>query len=224
MKKLSCIILILLVYWGCSENMAKSRIIYTQKTRQNEKSNSTNNKKIKNIPCIEIQEFVVDIEKMNWISDTIRLNKVVDYSELNQKKIKYFNYKPFYPICFKDSKLSRAYNSKLGEDYLNSLDYELFKSVNNIWGYFYRKGNETDVIPDGVIEQWEFETEIKADTALHQISEVGSIVYFNTNPYFCRIGNKLIIFQTRAMAFSYDQKLVYENFINKKRFDEVSKK
>mgnify|MGYP000218156427 CR=1 FL=1 len=52
-----------------------------------------------------------------------------------------------------------------------------------------------------------------AKKALRQIKKVGFIVYFNTNPYFCRIRNNLIIFQSRAMGFSHDQKPIFESFI-----------
>jgi len=75
------------------------------------------------------------------------------------------------------------------------------------------------VISDGVIEQWKFESEEQeeqADKAIRQILKPGFTVYFNTNPYFYRIRNKLIIFQSRAMAFRYDQKPVFEKFVKEK--------
>ena len=69
---------------------------------------------------------------------------------------------------------------------------------------------------DGVIEQWEFSTEKEATEALKQLRESAFDVYFNTNPYFCCIENKLIVFHTRAMRFSYDQKAIFDRFLAEK--------
>jgi hypothetical protein len=134
---------------------------------------------------------------------------------LDRTGIKYFNDRPFYPIDFKNSRLKLAFGTKLSGCYLNSIDLALFENVKDIWGYFYREKDATNVISDGVIEQWEFENEDQAEKALVQINQVGHAVYFNINPLFCRIKNKLIVFQTRAMAFSYDQKPVFKKFIQK---------
>ena len=146
------------------------------------------------------------------------------YGELNRQKIEYFNDRPFYSISFENSRLNKAYNAEIYKRHFDSLDFELFKGVKNIWGYFYRDKEATDWISDGVIEQWEFESEEQADKALREILQPGFIVYFNTNPYFCRIRNKLIIFQSRSMAFSYDQKPVFEKFVKEKAPNTVYKK
>ncbi|HYG40851.1 MAG TPA: hypothetical protein VD908_19640 [Cytophagales bacterium] len=167
-------------------------------------------------PCDEIQTFVSDIEKVKWVSDTNRLKEVGIYNELDRSQIKFFNTKPFYNIHFENSKINQAYNTETFKDDLDSLDFELFKSVNNIFGYFYRKRTESDLIADGVIEQWEFENEEQAEKALKNIRRSGFIIYFNTQPYFCRLRNNLIIFQTRAMAFSYEQRLLFEKFVKEK--------
>lgn len=98
----------------------------------------------------------------------------------------------------------------------SKLNFNNFRKVKNIWGYFYRNKFKTNLISDGVIEQWEFGNAEDAEEVLQEISTSrGDIIYFNTMPFFCRIDNKLIIFQTRAMAFSYDQKAVFQKFIEK---------
>lgn len=233
MKQLSIIISISFLLWSCAENKPKSESLDNEMAKETpienvtdtielekeikpEKVESIFKNSITNTPCIELQEFVADIENLKWVSDTNRLNKVGIYGELNRQKIKYFNDRPFYPIRFENSRLNNAYNVGMYKSHFDSLDFELFKGVQNIWGYFYRNKEATDWISDGVIEQWEFETEDQADQALKQILQPGFMVYFNTNPYFCRIRNKLIIFQSRAMAFSYDQKPIFEKFIKEK--------
>ena len=165
-----------------------------------------------NAPCIELQTFVADIEKLNWVADTNRIKKGL-YRELKQQKMHYFNERPFYPISFDDSEVNSGYSEGMVIGEAESFDLELFKGVKNIWGYFYRDKTATDWIADGVIEQWEFATEAQATKALNQIQPIGSLIFFNTNPYFCTISNKLIIFHTRAMAFSYAQKPIFEKFV-----------
>lgn len=233
MKPLSLIISILIFLWCYSEDKTKDKTISTQIAEQNaikvnsdsselvievesEKRDSVSEDLLANAPCVELQDFVADIESLKWISDTVRLKKVEIYGELNRQKIEYFNNRPFYSIDFENSRLNKAYNEEFYGKHFDSLDFELFKGVKNIWGYFYRDKEATNWISDGVIEQWEFESEEKADNALREILKFGFIVYFNTNPYFCRIRNKLIIFQSRAMAFSYDQESVFEKFVKEK--------
>jgi len=232
-KQLSIILLISLLLWSCSKNQPKKEIINTNKAKVNivetkikttkltkkvkpEKADSVSKQIITNVPSIELQEFVVDIEKMNWVSDITRLKKVSIYKELNREKIKYFNNRPFYTISFKNSRLKNAYNTSMDKSHFNSLDFKLFKGVKSIWGYFYRDKKGTNWISDGVIEEWEFETENQADKAFKKMLKVGDFIYFNTNPYFCKIRNKLIIFQARAMAFSHDQKPLFEKFVKEK--------
>ncbi|MFD2564776.1 hypothetical protein [Aquimarina rubra] len=233
MKQLNITILISFLLWSCIENNAKSDTISSKRIEKTiveietdtieltkkvepEKVDSISKRGISNAPCTELQEFVIDIEKIQWVSDTNRLKKVGIYGELERKKVKYFNGRPFYPINFENTQLNKTYNTDIFKSHFDSLDFKLFKGVKNIWGYFYRDKEASDWISDGVIEQWEFETENQADKALNQIMQPGFIVYFNTNPYFCRIRNKLMIFQSRAMAFSYDQKPIFEKFIKEK--------
>lgn len=239
MKQLSFIISISIILWCCSENKTKDKTIIAKNTKQNvieAHSNSfksvnkvdsekelVNKELFTNAPCVEIQDFVADIESLKWISDTVRLNKVGIYRELNRQKIKYFNGRPFYSISFENSQLNKAYDTKLYNSPFDSLDFELFKGAKNIWGYFYRNKEATGLISDGVIEQWEFESDEQAEKALRKILQTGSMIYINTNPYFCRIRNKLIIFQSRAMAFSYDQKPIFEKFVKEKVPDTVYK-
>jgi hypothetical protein len=166
-------------------------------------------------PCEEFQKFVKDIEKLNWVSDTTRINRKRIYPELKSDEISYFNNRPFYHITFENSGINIFFSLSpyLSEIHFDSTHYELFKSVKKIWGYYYRDQADSDWISDGVIEQWQFEDEYLAQKALEKVKENGSIIYFNTKPYFCRLRNNLIFFHTRASAFSYDQKHVFKKFI-----------
>lgn len=64
-----------------------------------------------NSPCIEFLNLIADIEKENWISDTIRIQNTKIYPELHREKVVLFNNHPFYHINFKHSKIYKTYNN-----------------------------------------------------------------------------------------------------------------
>jgi hypothetical protein len=171
------------------------------------------------LPIPELLDFVIQIEKMNWKPDTLRLKKVDFYNYLKQKTL--FNNYPFYKISFHDTEMKKTYEYdselllKQSNIPKNKVDIELFKDVKSIWGYFYRGNKIGNSISDGVIEQWEFNTEEDAERALNQIKLAGHLVYFNTIPFHCRIKNYLFTFRTRAMTFSLEQEIVFEKFKTK---------
>lgn len=160
------------------------------------------------IPSQALQSFVKKIAKLGWIPDATRLQKVKIYPELNQKSVQYFEAHPFYPIDFKNSSIYKTYTSMSK----GAPNFEIFQGVKYIWGYFYKDKKAKGMLTDGVIEEWTFETEEAAKMALKQLLSPKFIVYFNTTPYYCRLTNKVVIFQTRASAFSYQQKAVFEVF------------
>ena len=235
MKKALVFLYILFACCGCAEKQADSApdstlVSFKEETTTKlaDVDNLYESSKTSSEPCREIQSFVVDIEKMNWVSDTSRLLKTSLYKALDRNQIRFFNKRPFYKIKFQDSQLGyffRMYkqnpdaSSATLEPFANvlaSIDFELFRNAKSIWGYFYRDKNATGWMSDGVIEQWEFSTEKEATEALKQLRESAFDVYFNTNPYFCCIENKLIVFHTRAMRFSYDQKAIFDRFLAEK--------
>lgn len=170
-----------------------------------------------NSPCLALQEFALDLEKMGWVADTTRLQKLALYRALNREQVQFFEGRPFYPIAFEDSRLNQAYDRiRNNNKYSAALDMDLFRGATSIWGYFYRAQAHSSTIVDGVLEQWVFESEVAAQKALEQISTPRLFIYVNTQPYFCRLENKLIIFQARASAFSYAQKPLFEQFVQDK--------
>ncbi len=165
-------------------------------------------------PIMEFVEFVQELEKQNWVSDTIRVESKNLYS-LEKKSIKLFNQNPFYKIELENTDVIRAFNSRpYNGKFADSLDVKLVGKVKSIWSYFYKDSNAKNMITDGVIEQWEYENEGIAEKVFVEIDNFKYIVYFNTEPYLCRKGKYIFIFHTRAMAFSYKQKNIYETFIN----------
>lgn len=216
MRQLIIPVLCSLLFWSCRGNSSKVKTFENQNKEAiagEVETDTVQKSVIINAPCAELQEFVLEIEQQNWVSDADRLRQMEIYKELNRQGVTYFNNRPFYPISFENSSLGREYNSQTFKKHFASFDIELLKGAKSIWGYFYRDKLATDWVSDGLIEQWEFESAEQAAEAMKQFQQIAFIVYFNTHPFFCRIGNKLIIFHTRAMSFSRDQKSVFEKFV-----------
>jgi hypothetical protein len=165
-----------------------------------------------NPPSKEFVSFCSDVIAKNWSSDTTRLFKKELYSELSYKSLAYIENQPFYPILFENSQVNHVLKSNG-----NSKEWEVFKDVKGVWGYFYFKETQEGMFPDGLIEQWEFETKDEANEALKIMREFSSLIFFNTEPYQCVVGNKLYLFHTRAMAFSYDQKPLFLEFVKRNK-------
>lgn len=225
-NKLIILALSLLTINSCQKNKnkpnsVKSNIdkVYQVNDPDSIKTNvkKTINRVYGSVPIPELIDFVREIEKSDWNPDTLRLKKIDYYSYLKEKTL--FNEYPFYKIKYENTEIKRTneYEPELLKEQSNNsknqVDIELFKNVKSIWGYFYRGKKIGNSISDGVIEQWEFNNEEDAEKALNQIRPAGHLVYFNTMPYHYRIKNYLITFRTRAMAYSYEQRKVFEQFI-----------
>ena len=167
-------------------------------------------------PCDALLDFIVYLENEGWQHDTNRLNKYGHYGELDRQHIRVFDDYPFFKI---DLKRHRMLNINLRRvsnhpNYPHKyLDTSFVNGIQSIWGYHYRDTANSSVVSDGVLEQITFTDSAQAQGALETMKPFGSIIYFNTRPYFYRIRNRLFIFQTRASAFSYDQKPLFKKFV-----------
>lgn len=158
-------------------------------------------------------DFVSKIQKDKWRFDVQRRKKVSSYDFLDDNNITYFNEIPFYKLSFEDSAISKdEYYMESYPEYFEGFDAGLNAEVNSIWCYFYRGDKINYTISDGIIEQWKFDDINSATKFYMQINQVADIIYFNTSPFLYRLDNFVFIFHTRAMAFSYDQKSVFESF------------
>jgi hypothetical protein len=159
--------------------------------------------------------FTQEIELLNWVDDTNRLNKQHFYPQLKRKSVLFFEGQAFYPIQFEESKIYNYYHHGDINRKTTLLDIDLFRKATHIWGYFYRRTPVESWNSDGIIEQWEFPDSILAQKALEILKnrQVSNMLYFNIQPYFARFENSLYIFHSRASAFSYDQEAVFDKFI-----------
>ena len=160
-------------------------------------------------PTSNFINIVKAMKNDNWIDDHIRLTEVSIYPEIDRDSKREFNGLTFYPIDYKNSAI---YSADLNSTPNKTKKTKALSSVNSIWVYFYRKEPQNKMNVDGLIEQWEFENDTIAKKALLELKEIAPLAYFNTQPYYFTNDNFIYIFHTRAMAFSYEQKPIYEMF------------
>ena len=161
-------------------------------------------------PSSEFVSFVKEIELDGWIYDTSRFEKV-DLYGLKDAKTTSFNSYPFYDIPFEMTQVNQVLKHNRTPE--QKAAHLILSKTKQIWGYFYRDKNATNFISDGVIEQWYFDDSTIAGLAFDQLTAFVGHIYFNTMPFLFKKKNMIFIFHTRAMAFSYDQKPIYDNFV-----------
>jgi hypothetical protein len=153
--------------------------------------------------------FVQKLEKKGWVPDTARLQEANIYPWLDKEGIDWFGAQPFYKINLQQHPLF-TWNTHAPESAI--LDTQLFNKAIRVWAYFYRKKSAEEIIPDGVIEQWQFENPALVDTALAKLNKNYPVPFFNTKPYYLKEGELLYVFSTRSMGFSYAQKEIFDDF------------
>lgn len=180
--------------------------------QDNQKDTLVNQNHSGDLVLNEVVTFVGKMQQQGWISDTVRLKKLHQYKYLNTDSIHYINNYPFYKIMLDDASIN---------DGINDEGYAFMQKAKSIIDYFYYNKEKGNFISDGIIEQWEFKDNEQAKQALDIIRDNGNNIYFNTNHFACRIKNYVIIFHTRAMSFSYDQKNIFRQFTKDNKIKEA---
>lgn len=154
-------------------------------------------------PSMAFRNFVQEIEKDGWGSDTARVKQLNMYN-LNNAELRMQKKLPFYALSYEETGV---------EQIIDGNEAEALSMVQQIWAYYYRDKTHQYIISDGVIEEWQFEDATSAKEAFNAFQLQKTNLYFNTEPYFYQIKTSVYVFHTRAMAFSVDQNGVYENFV-----------
>jgi len=162
-------------------------------------------------------ELAMQIEALGWISDTARLLEVGIYPDLNRDSMVLFDDIPFYPLEANNNMLLsyRGYSDLYDEGRSGKWDtsgLSLLKKAKGAWAYFYKQKGAAGLIPDGVIEQWEFSDTASAAKIHGILTQLYPLPYFNTMPHYYVDEYFLYVFHARAMAFSYDQIEIFERF------------
>jgi hypothetical protein len=154
-------------------------------------------------PSMAFRKFVQAIKKDGWGSDTVRV-KQLDMYNLNNAELRIQKNLAFYAMSFEDTRVDQV---------IDGNEAEALSKVQQIWAYYYRDKTHQYIISDGVIEEWQFEDATSAEAAFNAFNRQKTNLYFNTEPYFYQIKSSVYVFHTRAMAFSIDQKGVFEKFV-----------
>ena len=167
------------------------------------------NQEPSNPPSPELVTFCSEIISASRKTDTSRLIKKQLYDELVYTSVQRIDKQPFYPVSLENSQIIRFLKNESESEKL-----ALFEKTTGVWGFFYFR-QDGELFPDGVIEEWTFKANEEAEDALNAVKNSGHDIFFNTQPYFCVLKNKLYVFHTRAMAFSYDQEPLFEAFVHR---------
>lgn len=206
---------ILILSFAISCKQKQENINKVNKSSDSLKQETSIKKVIKtNQPQQKLISFCKKLKEIGFRADTTRAKKITSYKSLRKSKTYTFQNFPFYKLSYDDTEISLLNDSTYIEVFNVKVNSTIFKKQKSIWAYFYRGQKEANSIPDGVIEQWEFEDEIHAKKATLILDKVDPLPFFNTNPYYKQEKNYLIIFHTRAMAYSYMQKELF-NMYNK---------
>jgi hypothetical protein len=166
--------------------------------------------KLTDIPSKTFEAIVQILDSLGYRSDTTRVKRLNSYPELTDSEIQLVGTFPFYKIDKEKAKV--LWWNKIAREKGDSIDTEIFKKAERVWGYFYQKEEAPNVRTDGVIEQWEFADAGVAQNAMNKLAAIYPLPYFNTQPYYVTNGQFLFIFHTRASAFSYRQKEFFNKF------------
>lgn len=154
-------------------------------------------------PSMAFRKLVKEIEKDGWVRDTARV-KQLDMYNLNNAELRMQKNLPFYTLSYEETGV---------EQIIDGNESEALSKIQQIWAYYYRDKTHAYIISDGVIEEWQFEDASSAEEAINAFNRQKINLYFNTEPYFYQIKSSVYVFHTRAMAFSIDQKRVFEKFV-----------
>ncbi len=171
---------------------------------QNQVNSEVSEHEAKGKPSDVFVEYAKELKIKGQFHDTARVKKLGSYGLGDYTLIDKI---PFYYLNYDETQITKTRTTTTPG---------IFKKVESVWAYFYREEMSGDnMIVDGVIEQWTFTNETDVKEAAEAFKKYGEEIFFNTTPYHCVKGNVLYIFHARAMAFSFPQKVVFEDFKKK---------
>ena len=163
-------------------------------------------------PTDAFLSFTNYLDNIGYISDTARA-QITELS-LSRSKIGYFENKPFYVLVPKNHAIQQTKQFLKNFKKMDTLtvDFDIFLQPTSIFAYYYRQKNKSNLIEDGVVEEWHFSSKNEAQQAFTEINKMLDYVYINTYSFTLIHENKLYIFHTRASAFGITLGNFYERF------------
>jgi hypothetical protein len=207
MKKILLLILFLSTI-SCNDKGDKT-IVQDNADKPQQKAQEPTEKLIDG-PTRSFGLIVQILDSLGYRSDTARVSRLKNYKELLDTEVQLFGRFPFYKMDKEKAKV--LWWNTVNHDKDDSIDTEIFRKAENVWGYFYQKEENKNLKTDGVIEQWRFGDNVTPQTAMGKLNAIYPLPYFNTQPYYVTDGQFLFIFHTRSDAFSYRQKEFFNKF------------
>lgn len=103
------------------------------------------------------------------------------------------------------------------------LDFKQLEKVKSIYSYhFIVKKSRGSYNSDGIIEQWEFDSEENARIAAEDLGKKERFVYFNRGAYVCHLKNYVYIFHSRASGFYTPLKNFITLFVERNKATKVN--
>lgn len=158
--------------------------------------------------------YANSLMKKDWVNDTARVNQLNAY-DLKASEVHFFKNLPFYNLDFSNTSLGNYLKSHKNQ-LKNAM--ELVSKSKKIWVYYYhfkQVDPKTRLLSDGIIEQWHYSNETEAQLAAKEMKQIIGEVFFNTTPYLVQKQQDIYLFHTRAMAFSFDQQDLFNEFVCK---------
>jgi len=163
-------------------------------------------------PSDDLLRFTDYLDSIGFISDTLRAK--VTETELRLSEISYSNNKPFYTLNPKKHEIqqSKKFVERLKKNDPLNVDFDIFLKPKMIFAFYYRQQKNSNLIEDGVIEEWHFTSKSEAQQAFSEIEKINDLVYVNTFSFILVNENQLYIFHTRASEFGTTLEKMFEAF------------
>jgi len=86
-------------------------------------------------PARNFEVIIQILDSLDYKSDTARVAKLKNYKELLDSEVQFFGNLPFYKVAKEKSKV--LWWNKNARDKQDSIDTEIFREAENVWGYYY---------------------------------------------------------------------------------------
>jgi hypothetical protein len=96
------------------------------------------------------------------------------------------------------------------ENYDSTLAHGTLGKVKNAWAYFIRSEAAGDMVPDAIIEEWQFETQKEAYDAFKEMGGLINCPTIKEPSYSLQHDDRFYLLYTRAHAFQQELDKIYE--------------
>ncbi len=96
------------------------------------------------------------------------------------------------------------------EGFDKAIEEGVLGRVKNAWAYFLMSEEQSGMIPDAIIEEWEFETQKEAFDGFKEMGGLLNSGYIKEPSYSLQHDKRVYLIYTRAQAFQNDLNKIYE--------------